>query len=143
MPDAESCPPPLDDPAPRMVYFPYSPRRKKRPGVPFCVIASAGANNPAKVRLPLMADNSATANPGDEPKKKPMPAVPGASAMKGSPTEFLKDSWIEVTKKTTWPTRQELLKSTSVVLAAILAISFYLATWDLLMTRLTMKIFTR
>jgi preprotein translocase SecE subunit len=74
---------------------------------------------------------------------KSVPAVPGASAFKAGPSVFLKEAWIEVTKKTTWPTRAELLKSTSVVLAAILAVSLYLAAWDLAMTKLTKFIFTR
>lgn len=71
-----------------------------------------------------------------------MPQVPGAAAMKGSKIEFFKDSWIEVTRKTTWPTRPELVRSTSVVLGAIIAVSLYLATWDLLMTEFTKKVFT-
>lgn len=74
---------------------------------------------------------------------KSMPAVPGANAFKVGPSVFLKEAWIEVIKKTTWPTRPELLKSTSIVLATILAVSLYLAAWDLGMTKLTEAIFTR
>jgi preprotein translocase SecE subunit len=70
------------------------------------------------------------------------PAIPGASAMKGGAAEFLKDSWIEVTKKTTWPTRPELARSTMVVLGAIGAVTVYLAAWDYGMTLLTKAIFT-
>jgi preprotein translocase SecE subunit len=82
-----------------------------------------------------MADN-------DESKKTPMPPIPGTTAMKGGAIEFLKDSWIEVYKKTTWPTRPELVRSTSVVLGAIIAVSIYLAAWDLAMTEFTKRVFT-
>jgi preprotein translocase SecE subunit len=86
-----------------------------------------------------------TAAAGDEPKKdktpkKPQkpPQVPGTSAFKDlkgktpweRTVEFARDSWIEVTRKTTWLTRPELIRSTAVVLAVIIAISFYLAFWD-------------
>lgn len=74
---------------------------------------------------------------------KSMPAVPGAKEFKAGPSVFLKEAWVEVTKKTTWPTRPELVRSTTVVLGAILAVSFYLATWDYGMTLLTRAIFTR
>ena len=88
-----------------------------------------------------------TAAAGDEPKKdkspKKPPQVPGSSAFKDlkgknfweRTTEFTRDSWIEVTKKTTWPTQAELIRSTSVVLAVIVAISFYLAAWDFIGAR--------
>lgn len=92
-----------------------------------------------------MADiRSATS--GDQPQKRPTkkPAVPGASAFKGvSPGEFIRDAWTEVYKKTTWPTSQELIKSTSVVLATIVAVSLYLAFWDLLLTEVTRVLFAR
>lgn len=86
-----------------------------------------------------------TAAAGDEPKKdktpkKPQrpPQVPGTSAFKGlkgktpweRTKEFTRDSWIEVTRKTTWLNSTELIRSTSVVLAVVIAISFYLAFWD-------------
>jgi preprotein translocase SecE subunit len=83
-----------------------------------------------------------TAAAGDEPKKDKMskkpPQVPGSSAFKDlkgknfweRTVEFTRDSWIEVTKKTTWPTQPELIRSTTVVLAVIVAISIYLAFWD-------------
>jgi len=82
-----------------------------------------------------MADIRVAARSDDEPKKKPARKsaqnIPGASAFKGGLGEFLREAWIEVTKKTTWPTRPELIRSTSVVLAAVVAISLYLAFWDL------------
>jgi len=86
-----------------------------------------------------------TAAAGDEPKKdkapkrpqKP-PQVPGSAAFKDlkgktpweRTVEFTREAWIEVTRKTTWPTRPELIRSTSVVLGIVLVISFYLAFWD-------------
>lgn len=91
-----------------------------------------------------MAEMRTTAA-GDEPKKdktpkKPQrpPQVPGSSAFKDlkgktpweRTVEFTRDSWIEVTRKTTWLTRQELIRSTSVVLGVVIAISIYLAFWD-------------
>ncbi|HEY3267600.1 MAG TPA: preprotein translocase subunit SecE [Armatimonadota bacterium] len=72
---------------------------------------------------------------------KPLPSVPGSTAFKGGLGEFAKEAWVEVTKKTTWPTKPELIRSTSVVLAAIVAVSFYLAFVDLMMSRVTALIF--
>lgn len=94
-----------------------------------------------------MADIRVAAKSGDEPKKKPAtakrptPNVPGASAFKGGMGEFLREAWIEVTRKTTWPTRPELIRSTSIVLAAVIAISLYLAFWDFVGSSLTKWMF--
>jgi len=74
---------------------------------------------------------------------KSVPAIPGASALKVGPSVFLKEAWVEVSKKTTWPTRSELVRSTSIVLGAIVAISLYLAAWDLVMTKVTEYVFLR
>jgi preprotein translocase SecE subunit len=62
---------------------------------------------------------------------KTAPSVPGGSAFRGSSlSQLLKDVWNETRYKTTWPTRPELTRSTTVVLAAIIAVSIYLAVWD-------------
>lgn len=91
-----------------------------------------------------MAEMRTTAA-GDEPKKdntpkKPTrpPQVPGTSAFKDlkgktwweRAREFTRDSWIEVTRKTTWLTKAELIRSTTLVLGVVVAISIYLAFWD-------------
>ena len=94
------------------------------------------ASRIAKERYGLMADIRVAAKSGDEPKKKPArratPNIPGSSAFKGGTVQFLKEAWVEVFKKTTWPTKPELIRSTTVVLAVVIGISLYLAAWDLI-----------
>ncbi len=63
--------------------------------------------------------------------------VPGSAAFKGKkPGEFVRETWVEITQKTTWPTRPELIKSTTVVLAAIGLVTLYLAACDIIMARI-------
>lgn len=94
-----------------------------------------------------MADTRVAAKSGDEPKKKPPTArratskIPGTSAFKGGFIQFLKDAWVEVFKKTTWLTRPELIRSTTVVLAVVIGISLYLAFWDLVGSVITQWMF--
>jgi preprotein translocase SecE subunit len=72
------------------------------------------------------------------------PAVPGSSAFKGKrPGEFVKETWVEITTKTTWPTRPELVKATTVVLVAIIMIAAYMAAWDFVLSRITQLLFLR
>lgn len=92
-----------------------------------------------------MADVRVAAKSGDDPNKKPArraaPNVPGSSALKGGLGPFLREAWIEVRRKTTWPTKPELIRSTTVVLAVVVGVSLYLAFWDLVGTIATQWMF--
>ena len=47
------------------------------------------------------------------------------------PIEFLKDVRVELAK-VTWPTRQEIVRSTLVVIGLGIALAIFLGAWDLL-----------
>lgn len=88
-----------------------------------------------------MADVSTATRKGspltpNDPRKK----IPGSSAFKGGLGPFLQETWVEITRKTTWPTKPELVRSTSVVLATIIAVSLYLALCDVIMSQVSARL---
>lgn len=88
--------------------------------------------------------------------KKPEPAKPEdprvaaakeraaamAKASPSSPGQFVSETLSEL-KKTTWPDRQTLFKSTYVVLAFITATAIWAGGLDFVMTRVTAPLFGR
>ena len=46
---------------------------------------------------------------------------------------FLTEVWIEL-KKARWPSREELIRFTAVVIVAVVAVAFYIAIIDWIMT---------
>jgi len=60
-----------------------------------------------------------------------------------SPAQFFEEAWTEL-KKTTWPNRETLTKSTTVVLALVVAVAIWVGGLDALMTSVTngLHIFT-
>lgn len=63
----------------------------------------------------------------------PTPMMPD---FKGGPVVFLKEVKAELTK-VIWPTRQDVIKLTIVVVAVSLAIGIYIGGLDLIFTKLT------
>jgi preprotein translocase subunit SecE len=53
---------------------------------------------------------------------------------------FLTDVRVEL-KKVSWPTRQDTLSSTGVVLVVVFIISFYLGIIDILLSRMVTSLF--
>lgn len=47
-----------------------------------------------------------------------------------SPQQFFQEAWVEL-KKTTWPSRDVLMKSTTVVLAFVAAVAVWVGVLDL------------
>jgi preprotein translocase subunit SecE len=64
-----------------------------------------------------------------------------ASKKRTRPKQFLEESWVEL-KKTTWPTREVLVKSTSVVLALVASVGIFVGGLDFILTRLTNSFFS-
>ena len=56
-------------------------------------------------------------------------------------SQFLRESYIEVVKKASWPTWSELKKSTVVVIVAVLVIAFWIGGLDFLFGRVTGPLF--
>ena len=59
-----------------------------------------------------------------------------ASKPQVSPAQFFQEAWVEL-KKTSWPNRDVLTKSTSVVLALVAAVAIWVGGIDALLTKLT------
>ena len=57
-----------------------------------------------------------------------------------SPQQFFQEAWVEL-KKTSWPSRAVLTKSTSVVLALVVAVGVWVGVLDALCSRLLNPIF--
>jgi len=58
----------------------------------------------------------------------------------GTVSQFLRESYLEVVKKASWPTWSELKKSTIVVVVAVLIVAVWIAGWDFVFSRITEKI---
>ena len=54
--------------------------------------------------------------------------------------QFFQEAWVEL-KKTTWPNKDVLTKSTTVVLALVAATAVYVGALDFLLTKLTSPLF--
>ncbi len=104
-------------------------------------------------------DNN-TETPSAGPKKaapaKPAPAAGGpgpgrlsdaqrraqqmANKPAVSPTQFFQEAWVEL-KKTTWPNRDVLTKSTSVVLALVATVAIWVGGLNYIFDIITAKVF--
>lgn len=101
------------------------------------------------------------AEPTQTPKKgQPAPAGPKKPAVAGgrmdeiqkraqtmagrkpvAPGTFFREAWVEL-KKTTWPDRNTLTKSTTVVLALVVAVAIWVGGLDAILTRLLHPLFS-
>jgi preprotein translocase subunit SecE len=98
-------------------------------------------------------------NPNSEPDgpKKATPAKPAvpanprladaqrraqsmAKAQPTSPAQFFQEAWVEL-KKTSWPNQDVLTKSTSVVLALVVAVAIWVGTIDAVLTKVAAPLF--
>lgn len=57
-----------------------------------------------------------------------------------SPAQFFQEAWVEL-KKTTWPNRDVLTKSTSVVLALVATVAIWVGSLNYLFDIITAKVF--
>ena len=60
-------------------------------------------------------------------------AAPSAEDTLAKSRNILQETWIEL-KKTTWPTRQEAIRLTTVVLGVIVFLGIYMGLLDFLLT---------
>ena len=63
-----------------------------------------------------------------------------AKAQPTSPQQFFQEAWVEL-KKTSWPNKDVLTKSTSVVLALVLAVAVWVGVIDAALTKLAAPLF--
>ncbi len=88
-------------------------------------------------------------NPNDP--KKPAPANARlsdvqrraqqmASKPQVSPTQFFQEAWVEL-KKTSWPNRDVLTKSTSVVLALVAAVAIWVGGLNAILNQVAYSLF--
>ena len=57
-----------------------------------------------------------------------------------NPRQFFEEAWVEL-KKTSWPNRDTLTKSTSVVLALVLAVAVWVGVIDAVLTQVSGPLF--
>jgi preprotein translocase subunit SecE len=87
-----------------------------------------------------VADKTEKPNPNSRSAEIQRRAQMMAKRKPVSPQQFFQEAWVEL-KKTTWPTRAELTKSTSVVLALVAAVGVWVGVLDILFSRLLNPIF--
>lgn len=73
----------------------------------------------------------ATRNPKVASLQKRAEAMAGARGKSVSPSTFVQEAWVEL-KKTTWPTREVLTKSVTVVLALVVGVAVWVGFVDVL-----------
>ncbi|BDI33259.1 hypothetical protein CCAX7_53100 [Capsulimonas corticalis] len=81
----------------------------------------------------------ASTNPTIADAKKRAAAM--ASRKPVSPQQFFQEAWIEL-QKTSWPTREVLIKSTTVVLALVFAVAIWVGALDAVLTLVLNPLFT-
>ena len=64
-----------------------------------------------------------------------------ASRKPVSPQQFFQEAWIEL-QKTSWPTREVLIISTTVVLALVFAVAIWVGAIDAVLTKVMNPLFT-
>lgn len=87
------------------------------------------------------------------PKNQPTPPGPNsrmsdiqkraqamASRKAVPPKQFFQEAWTEL-KKTSWPSREVLIKSTTVVLALVIAVAIWVGVIDVVLTRISNPLF--
>ncbi len=57
-----------------------------------------------------------------------------------APGTFFREAWVEL-KKTTWPNRSTLIKSTTVVLALVVAVAIWVGGLDAILSRVLHPLF--
>lgn len=57
----------------------------------------------------------------------PATRAPSANKVK----QFLSETWVELRYKVTWPTRPQLIKSTSVVVTVVVIVSIFIYVLDM------------
>lgn len=71
-------------------------------------------------------------------QKKDKPSV--AERQENKAAKFVRESYVEVFKKTSWPSRADLTKFTGVVLGTITIFALYLGALDFILTRLMTRL---
>ena len=92
----------------------------------------------------IMAKSYDNPTPGDPKKPAVNPRLADAQrraqAMakgpKATPQQFFEEAWVEL-KKTSWPNRDVLTKSTTVVLALVVAVAIWVGGLDAALTAVT------
>jgi len=95
--------------------------------------------------------NAPTPEPTGPKKTAPTGSSPLAQAQRRAqtmasrkptdPAQFFREAWVEL-KKTTWPNREVLTKSTTVVLALVLAVAIWVGGLDYLLSQVSTPLFT-
>ncbi len=55
--------------------------------------------------------------------------------------QFFRESWLEL-RKVIWPTREEVIKMTALVVAVVMIVGIFMYGWDQLLAVVTNRLFT-
>jgi preprotein translocase SecE subunit len=64
----------------------------------------------------------------------------GRSGVWGRLKGFFRDAWLEL-QKVIWPTQEEVVKMSGLVLAVVITVGVFIFTWDQVVLQLTRKLF--
>jgi preprotein translocase subunit SecE len=102
--------------------------------------AAPGGSDPKKSRKPAPAAKAPEpANPRMAEAQRRAQMM--AKRPQTPPKQFLEEAWVEL-KKTSWPTRDVLTKSTSVVLALVVSVAVFVALLDTVLRPITAGLFS-
>ncbi len=55
---------------------------------------------------------------------------------------YFRDSWLEL-QKVIWPTREEVVKMTGLVVAVVIVVGLFIVTWDRVLLQVTRPLYER
>lgn len=103
-------------------------------------MAEKGKVAPAPPGPPRKGTAVPTGNARVDAMQKRAQAMASGNGPKVSARQFLEEAWVEL-KKTTWPNRTVLVKSTTVVLALVVAVAVWDGLIDSILTHTLDKVF--
>jgi preprotein translocase subunit SecE len=100
-------------------------------------LTKAGKPNPPGPKKGAAPANSRL----EQAQKRARAMTAGSGRGKATPPkQFFEEAWVEL-KKTTWPTREVLIKSTTVVLALVVATGIFVYIASTIMSRIATPLF--
>lgn len=64
----------------------------------------------------------------------------GRGGLLGGARVFFRDAWLEL-KKVIWPTHEQVVKMTGLVVVVVMVVSIFIFVWDRLLTLVTRPMF--
>lgn len=78
----------------------------------------------------VVTRKSGRAAPAKEGRSAPTRPDTKATKLRSNAASFLRETWVELRWKTTWPNKQELVRFTAVVIAVVIIVAAYIGVAD-------------